>query len=109
MLKKLQIEDNAPWKQRFRAPRIVSSQIAALLPTKGILANNQSGAVQWYTWDITTNELEQITDTPGGHSSFLFISPDGQWVYYLDDKQGNEIGKVHWLTGWECWMVFEMV
>jgi hypothetical protein len=36
--------------------------------------------------------IQQITDSPGGHSSFLTILSDGQWVYYLDDKQGDEIG-----------------
>lgn len=92
MSKKVQVEENAPWKQRYRAPAIVSSQIASLLPTKGILANNLSGTMQWYAWDIPSNELQQITNTPGGNSSFLIISPNGQWVYYLDDKQGDEIG-----------------
>jgi Tol biopolymer transport system component len=48
--------------------------------------------MQWYAWDIPSNTLQQITDTDGGHSSFLIISPDGQWVYYLDDTQGDEIG-----------------
>jgi dipeptidyl aminopeptidase/acylaminoacyl peptidase len=92
MLKELQVKDNEPWKQRYRAPAVAISRIASLDPTKGILADNRSGALQWYAWDVPSNALEQITDTPGGHSSFLTISPDGQWVYYLDDKQGNEIG-----------------
>lgn len=92
MRQKLYIEENAPWKQRYRAPAIVTSQIASLVPTKGILGDNRSGTLQWYAWDIPSNELQQITNTPGGHSSFLTISPDGQWVYYLNDKQGNEIG-----------------
>jgi Tol biopolymer transport system component len=92
MIKKLQVEDNPPWKQRYRAPYVAVSQIASLDPTKGILADNRSGTLQWHAWDIPSNELQQITDTPGGHSTFLTISPDGQWVYYLDDKQGDEIG-----------------
>lgn len=92
MLRKLQLEDAAPWKQRYRAPAIVASQIASSVPTKGIVADNRSGTLQWSAWDIPSNELQQITHTPGGHSSYLTISPDGQWVYYLDDKQGNEIG-----------------
>ena len=92
MLKELRLEDSAPWKQRYRAPAIFASQIAPSLPTKGILADNRNGTLQWYAWDIASNGLQPITDTPGGHSSFLTLSPDGQWVYYLDDKQGNEIG-----------------
>ena len=92
MLRKLQTEDNAPWKVRYKAAAIYASQIASLKPDKGILAHNRSGTLQWYAWDIPTNELQALTDTPGGHATFLILSPDGQWVYYLNDKQGNEIG-----------------
>lgn len=92
MLKELRTEDNALWKQRYQAPAIFASQIAALSPTKGILADNRIGTLQWHAWDMSSGELRQLTHTPGGHASFLSLSPDGGWVYYLDDKQGNEIG-----------------
>lgn len=92
MLKELPIEDNASWKQRYRAPSVFLSQIAPLAPDKGILADTRSGSVQWNSWDVPTGRLHQITHTAGGHTASLFLSPDGQWVYYLDDKQGNEIG-----------------
>ena len=81
MLKELQVKENAAWKQRYRVPTIFASQIASSAPSKGILADNRNGTMQWYAWDLPSNELQQITDTPGGHSSFLSISPDGQWVY----------------------------
>ncbi|MGB8981434.1 MAG: prolyl oligopeptidase family serine peptidase, partial [Anaerolineales bacterium] len=32
------------------------------------------------------------TDIPGGISVDMYISPDGQWVYYLQDQQGTETG-----------------
>ena len=92
MLKELQLEENALWKQRFRAPAVVVSQIAFLEPTKGILADRRNGTMQWYAWDVPSNGLRQITHTPGGHSPTMTISPDGRWAYYLEDKQGNEIG-----------------
>jgi len=92
MLKELHTESNAPWKQRCRAPSVIVSQIAPLAPVKGILADNRSGSMQWSAWDILSGSLHQITNTPGGHASPLILSPDGHWVYYLDDKQGNEIG-----------------
>ncbi len=91
MPRKLQVENTAPWKQRYTAASIGAAQIAPLCPTQGIL-NIRSGSLQWYAWDIPSNRLHQITHMPGGCSSDLTISPDGQWVYYLDDKQGNEIG-----------------
>jgi len=92
MLKEIQLEDNAPWKQRYRQPSIVSSQIAPLAPTRGILSDNQTGTIQWSAWDIPSGSRKQITHTPGGHASNLFLSSDGRWVYYLNDKQGNETG-----------------
>jgi dienelactone hydrolase/Tol biopolymer transport system component len=92
MLRELQLDDDAPWKQRFRAAEVYSSRIAPLAPTKGVLVDNRSGTMQWNRWDVPSNKLTQITSTPGGHTLFLTMSPDGQWVYYLDDKQGNEIG-----------------
>lgn len=92
MRAELQLAENAPWKLRFRAPGIYASQIAPLRPQRGLIASNQSGTLQWYAWDVPSNRLQQITHTPGGHSSFLTLSPDGKCVYYLDDDQGNEIG-----------------
>ena len=92
MLEKLQVEENAAWKQRYRAPVVVSTQIASLEPTQGIVAERRDGTQQWYAWDVPSNELRQITHTPGGHAAQLTLSPDGRWVYYLDDQQGNEIG-----------------
>lgn len=94
MIQELHTEENAPWKKRYRTPSVTVSQIAASNPEKGILAHNRSGTLQWYAWDITTNELQQITNTLGGHTTFLTISPDSRWVYYLNDKQGNEIGHI---------------
>lgn len=46
MSKELNVEDNAPWKQRYTASSIGSAQIACLCPTKGIL-NIRRGTLQW--------------------------------------------------------------
>jgi dienelactone hydrolase len=92
MLKEPNIEDNAPWKQRYRASSIGSAQIAALCPSRAILNDTRSGSLQWYAWDRSTDLRVQISNTPGGSSTDRSISPDGQWVYFLEDEQGNEIG-----------------
>ena len=92
MIKKLNLDDDAPWKERYRAPSVAASQIADLSPESGIVAHNRSGTLQWYAWDVPSGEMRQLTDTPGGHVAYLTISPDGKWVYYLDDEGGNEIG-----------------
>jgi dienelactone hydrolase len=91
MLKELRIDDNAPWKQRFRAPVVLWTQMAQAAPTRGVAASNRSGTYQLYAWDVPSGELRQLTDRPEG-KLWGVISPDGRYVYYLDDEQGNEIG-----------------
>jgi len=89
---KLNLDDNAPWKQRYRAPSVRSAQIASSCPARAILNDTRSGSLQYYAWDIPSNSLRQLTDTPGGFSMDMYISPDGRWVYYLLDRQGAETG-----------------
>jgi dipeptidyl aminopeptidase/acylaminoacyl peptidase len=84
--------DNTPlWQQRFRAPRILYTQLAARAPTRGLAAGNQSGVMQLYAWDVPTGRLRQLTNKPEG-LLLGALSPDGRYVYYLEDRQGNEIG-----------------
>ncbi len=90
-MKELRLDDAAPWKQRFRAPRIEWTQIARAAPARGLVVGDQSGVDQLYAWDVPAGSLRQVTDRPAG-TSFGFISPDGRYVYYLDDRDGNEIG-----------------
>jgi dipeptidyl aminopeptidase/acylaminoacyl peptidase len=91
MMRQLQLDDNAPWKQRFRAPVIGWTQLAKAAPDRGLATSNQSGQYQLYAWEVPTGELRQLTERPTGISSG-WIAPDGRFVYYLDDDHGNEIG-----------------
>ncbi|MCB9445817.1 MAG: S9 family peptidase, partial [Ardenticatenaceae bacterium] len=91
MLNKLQLDDYAPWKQRFRAPVILWTQLAKAAPDRGLAVSNKSGKYQLYAWDVPTGALRQLTERPTG-ILFASFAPDGRYVYYLDDKQGNEIG-----------------
>jgi dipeptidyl aminopeptidase/acylaminoacyl peptidase len=91
MLTELQLADNALWKQRFRAPELVWTQIAPANPARGLAVNNTSGKYQLYAWDVPSGELRQLTDRPAG-ILFGALSGDGRYVYYHDDQQGNEIG-----------------
>ena len=87
----LQLDDQAPWKQRVRAPVVILTQIAPTNRARGIAVTNRSGKNQLYAWDVPTGELRQLTDQPAG-IMFGVVSGDGRYVYYLDDAQGNEIG-----------------
>ena len=83
-------EVDAPWKQRFRVERIPWSVLAQEWPDRGLVASNPSGRYQLYAWEVPPGELRQVTDRPEG-VLFGFIDSLGRHVYYLDDKDGNEI------------------
>ena len=91
MMTDLQLDDKAPWKQRFRAPVVIWTQIATANRARGMAVTNRSGKNQLYAWDVPTGELRQLTEHPTG-IMFGVVSGDGRYVYYLDDAQGNEIG-----------------
>lgn len=91
MLNPLQLEPSALWRERFRAPLILWTQQAKAAPTRGLVASTLSGKNQLHAWDIPTGELRQLTDRATG-VPLGTLAPDGRWVYYLQDKDGNEIG-----------------
>lgn len=91
MLPQPQLDAHAVWKQRFRAPVILGTQLARANPTRGLAVGNATGRFQLYAWDVPSSTLRQLTERPTGIIS-TELSGDGRHVYYLDDKQGNEIG-----------------
>ncbi len=94
MLKKPLLDASAPWKQRFRASLVFATRIAMANPTRGIaVSNTTSDVFQVYNWDVPTGELTQLTHKADG-LFFVVLSPDGRYLYYLDDRQGNEMGHV---------------
>lgn len=85
-------QEGAPlWQQRFRAPKIFYTQLAAHSPHRGLAASNRSGVIQLYAWDVPTGQLRQLTDKPEG-LILGALSADGRYIYYLEDTRGNEIG-----------------
>lgn len=81
----------ATWERRFRLPLVAWTAIAPLAPRRGLLASNRSGMVQLYAWDVATDDLRPLTDRPEGEAMGT-LSADGRFVFYLDDRLGNEIG-----------------
>ncbi len=91
MLTKPQLDDQAVWKQRCRAPVIAGTLIAPANPTCGLAVSNATGTFQIYAWDVPSGTLRQLTERPTGIIA-AELSGDGRYVYYLDDQQGNEVG-----------------
>jgi dipeptidyl aminopeptidase/acylaminoacyl peptidase len=92
MLKKPLLDEAAPWKRRFTAPVLFGAHVARENPKRGIVISNKANHVfQVYDWDIPANAITQVTHKPGGLFQVV-LSPDGQYVYYLDDQKGDETG-----------------
>jgi dipeptidyl aminopeptidase/acylaminoacyl peptidase len=87
----LQLDESARWKQRFRAPDVVWTRIAPANPARGLAITNTSGRYELYAWDVPDGTLRKVTDRPTG-TPFGELSGDGRYVYYLDDREGSEIG-----------------
>ncbi len=85
-------DSEAPWKQRFQIPVTYGFEIAAQAPERGWALSNRSGVFQLYGWDVATGNLTRLTSRPEGVFQQAAISPDGAFVYYLDDQKGNEQG-----------------
>src|SRR3954469_25833630 len=88
-------EPTADWRKRFRAHAVLLSEIAIDAPATGLVTTNASGLAQLSRWNPLTGELSQITHEPTGRLLGR-LSPDGQWVVFLRDVDGNEIG--HWVA-----------
>ncbi len=85
-------DTSTAWKERFREPHILFAKLAGARPERGLVLSNQfSEANQLCTWNLSDNSLRQLTNHSGGLNAG-WISPDGAFVYYLEDKLGSEMG-----------------
>ncbi|HLY31441.1 MAG TPA: prolyl oligopeptidase family serine peptidase [Ktedonobacterales bacterium] len=98
MPREMQLANGALWKRRFLLPLTYGLQIAAKNPARGLASSTRTGVEQLYAWDVATGALRQLTTKLGGAGSDgggipnATLSPDGTYVYFLDDTQGSEIG-----------------
>jgi dipeptidyl aminopeptidase/acylaminoacyl peptidase len=86
------LQDDAPWKRRFRLPRIYV-ELAPGNPEHVLVVSNKSGTYELYAYDLRTGSLRQATSRASG-TIYGTISPDGSHIYYMDDKKGNETGHI---------------
>ena len=91
-MKPLDLSSNANWRQRFRAASIAWATVASAQPTRGLVCTNQDGIFQLYAWDVPTGGLTRLTNEHAGVVNGL-LAADGQWVYFMHDAGGNEIGR----------------
>ena len=81
---KVEKEKDALWKQRHRVKNIVAFQIAKKNPERGLVLMNSEGKMQWKLWNVKNNEIKTIQGIPD-ETLFLYISPDGNKLYFHED------------------------
>jgi dipeptidyl aminopeptidase/acylaminoacyl peptidase len=92
------------WEQRMRAPALLPGSLvgpaiswAKDRADRGVLLANPGGRTEVFRFDSSTvpATLTQVTDRPAGTLGAA-ISPDGESVFWFDDRAGDELGR------WEC-------
>ncbi|WP_055524497.1 S9 family peptidase [Streptomyces graminilatus] len=79
------------WEKRFRAPRVSLPDWAEDAPDRSLFVSNATGTYELYAWDRATGEQRQVTNRPNGTTDGV-LSPDGEWIWWFDDKDGDEYG-----------------
>lgn len=79
------------WEKRFRAPRVSLPDWAEEAPDRSLFVSNATGTYELYAWDRATGEQRQVTDRPNGTTDGV-LSPDGEWIWWFNDKDGDEFG-----------------
>ena len=90
-MKPLDLSPEANWRKRFRAAEILWAVTAQRNPSRGLVCTNKDGIYQLYAWEVETGQLMQVTHQPTGVLLGM-ISSDGNYIYFLKDQDGNEIG-----------------
>lgn len=79
------------WERRFRAPRVGLPEWAEDAPDRSLYVSNVTGTFELYAWDRATGTKRQATNRPNGTSEGT-LTPDGQWVWWFSDTDGDEFG-----------------
>ncbi|MBP5862188.1 prolyl oligopeptidase family serine peptidase [Streptomyces sp. LBUM 1478] len=79
------------WEKRFRAPRVSLPDWAEDAPHRSLFVSNATGTYELYAWDRATGEQRQATNRANGTTDGV-LSPDGAWIWWFDDKDGDEFG-----------------
>ncbi|MFI6154053.1 S9 family peptidase [Kitasatospora sp. NPDC051170] len=79
------------WEQRFRAARVSLPDWAEDAPDRALYVSNATGTYEVYAWDRATGAHRRVTDRPNGTTD-AELSPDGAWVWWFDDQDGDEFG-----------------
>ncbi|MCP5098267.1 MAG: S9 family peptidase [Chloroflexi bacterium] len=89
-----QIDTSPVWKERYKLAKVGWAKVARLAPERAIVATDKtSDLLQLHAVDMHNGRSTQITHKKDGVPLMnVHFSPDGNYVYYVDDLKGNELG-----------------
>lgn len=85
------VEEMSAWERRFRAARIGLPHWAEDMPRRCAVIATAGGVVEAHSWDAGTGELTRATQRREGTST-VGIDPEGRWLWWFDDADGDEHG-----------------
>jgi dienelactone hydrolase len=80
------------WTQWFTATEVGFPRWARDAPHRSLYGSNATGTAELYAWDRRRDRHAQVTDRPQGTRGGT-LSPDGQWIWWFDDTDGDERGR----------------
>ena len=87
---KLFLEENALWKKRATAPKIIRFHVARNNSSVAVIEANIDGVVRTYLLNMKTGHLNAIQNLDKDYYSIL--SPDGLFLHFHKDIKGNQHG-----------------
>ncbi|MGH3491263.1 MAG: prolyl oligopeptidase family serine peptidase [Actinopolymorphaceae bacterium] len=84
--------DRPAWTQWFTATEVGFPRWARDAPHRSLYGSNATGTAELYAWDRTLDRHGQVTDRPQGTRGGT-LSPDGEWIWWFDDTDGDERGR----------------
>ncbi len=79
------------WERRFRAGRVGLPDWALDRPERCVVVATVGGVVEVHSWQHGSGEPSRATERAEG-TSHATISPDGEWLWWFDDTDGDEFG-----------------
>ena len=61
-------------------------------PDRCLVASDEPGRWELFSWDAAGGERTQITDRPAG-TTFGVLDPAAEWVWWFGDEDGSEFGR----------------
>ena len=79
------------WDTRYRLVRRGVIGYARDAADRVLLTSNEGGTFQLHSLDLSSGADVALTKDAGGKAAGA-LSPDGQWIYFVRDGEGSEVG-----------------